>query len=531
MIKNKEVWMQNMDHFWDACYAAGITKSPSLASIPCLPNSCQRDLRRYYDTDDVIIGSGSFGSIRRVRLLSPVSTGIDDNKGNDTTTINHHPHQQQHQYYACKTITKINPYDRDLLQREVFNLNRCQMTMQSNSNNNNVIRLLDVIEDRFSIHIITEFCSGGELYDFIVQQHNQHNGGRGLRGRTVGNNKDDDDDDEELRCATIIYQILTALRFLHDDVGICHRDMKASNFVFVKHPLLSLELRIIDFGLSKYIGTAPTSTYNNGDDNPDEKEKKQDTSYGIHEDTAFRKSKSYAFEKNDTIYDVKKNSDNSDDNSNDSNDINTDDDEKLYPERFGYMTSEVGAAYYVAPEVLTQHSLDSPGSACGYTTKCDIWSIGVLTFLTLTGTLPVMGKNEQETVQKLRNPMFEVDFSDETLWYQENVDDASSNGNNNHTREDRDNNLNGDTHGSTDNNKKRISRLARDFCKSLLERDPNKRPTAEVALGHCWLKQHFKRMETQIMINSTNKTDKERLLLLLSNNDCCYLPSLSLQMN
>merc|ERR1711865_883422 len=102
---------------------------------------------------------------------------------------------------------------------------------------------------------------------------------------------------------------------------------------------------------------------------------------------------------------------------------------------------------------------------------------------------------------------FEVDFSDETLWYQENVDDASSNGNNNHTREDRDNNSNGDTNGSTDNNKKRISRLARDFCKSLLERDPNKRPTAEVALDHHWLKQHIKKMETQIIINSTNKTD------------------------
>merc|ERR1711865_426603 len=103
---------------------------------------------------------------------------------------------------------------------------------------------------------------------------------------------------------------------------------------------------------------------------------------------------------------------------------------------------------------------------------------------------------------------FEVDFSDETLWYQENVDDASSNGNNNHTREDRDNNSNGDTNGSTDNNnKKRISRLARDFCKSLLEQDPNKRPTAEVALDHHWLKQHIKKMETQIIINSTNKTD------------------------
>ena len=58
-----------MDLFWDVCYAAGLTDTPSLASIPVLPEHCQRDITQYYKVDEEIIGSGSFGDIRRVQLL------------------------------------------------------------------------------------------------------------------------------------------------------------------------------------------------------------------------------------------------------------------------------------------------------------------------------------------------------------------------------------------------------------------------------------------------------------------------------
>merc|ERR1712113_179550 len=98
---------------------------------------------------------------------------------------------------------------------------------------------------------------------------------------------------------------------------------------------------------------------------------------------------------------------------------------------YQWMTSEVGTPYYVAPEVLTQQVHGNSSSSevggsnndddrAGYTTKCDIWSIGVLAFLTLTGTFPVMGKDERETIQKLMEPDLTVDFSNEKLWEQDN---------------------------------------------------------------------------------------------------------------
>ena len=550
-----------MDLFWDVCYAAGLTDTPSLASIPVLPEHCQRDITQYYKVDEEIIGSGSFGYIRRVQLLhtsnityanssSSSSSGDSCSRGeirdiNDKIIIDEAKHkpaiinnlvesEDDHEnnktastkngndrcYYACKTIPKSKLYDRELLRREVYNLNRCQkMTMMnttsltSNSsdsdssiseNDNYIIRLLDVIEDRKSIHIITELCEGGELYDYIVDEHKRT--GRGLRGKclssvssTIDDDKDDSDHDqnnnEELRCATIIFQILTAFQFLHDDANIAHRDLKASNFVFVRKPsisITSLELRIIDFGLSKYVGK---QNYDDDDDQHNDEENDNDININANTDKDSNENDNNEIDKdkanttinidrhsNDDVKHGTKYSCDDDDNAD-----NDDDEERLYSKHYKFMTSEVGTPYYVAPEVLTQQR---------YTTKCDIWSIGVLAYLTLTGTLPVMGKDELETIHKLMNPNLEVDFSNTKLWYQEdddvdNDDNDDDNNNNNNNNNSQTTTITTTTKCNNKNkSRKKISRSAQDFCRALLQHDPKKRPTAKQALRFDWIVKH-----------------------------------------
>ena len=51
-----------------------------------------------------------------------------------------------------------------------------------------------------------------------------------------------------------------------------------------------------------------------------------------------------------------------------------------------YLTRVVGSAYYVSPQVLSRR----------YTSKCDLWSLGVIAYMLLSGAPPFYGPNDKE---------------------------------------------------------------------------------------------------------------------------------------
>mmetsp|Transcript_14511 Transcript_14511/g.14121 ORF Transcript_14511/g.14121 Transcript_14511/m.14121 type:complete len:173 (-) Transcript_14511:730-1248(-) len=64
------------------------------------------------------------------------------------------------------------------------------------------------------------------------------------------------------------------------------------------------------------------------------------------------------------------------------------------------MLTKLGTPYYVSPEVLE-------GS---YNKMCDLWAIGVITFILLSGTPPFNGRSELEIFNKIR--CCDYDFPD-----------------------------------------------------------------------------------------------------------------------
>ena len=100
------------------------------------------------------------------------------------------------------------------------------------------------------------------------------------------------------------------------------------------------------------------------------------------------------------------------------------------------LSTVLGTPYYIAPEVLK-------GS---YNNKCDIWSIGAMTYIMLSGDVPFDGSTSNEIFNKI---------------------------------------VHNDIHFTSDK-WKIISHEAQDFIRECLVKDPEKRMTAKDAIKHIW---------------------------------------------
>jgi len=96
-----------------------------------------------------------------------------------------------------------------------------------------IIELYEVYEDDSQIHMVTELCTGGELYDKVVEKAESPEGHF---------NEED--------AGILARDILDAIRYIHDELNIVHRDLKPENFL-LKDESDEAAVKIIDFGLSR----------------------------------------------------------------------------------------------------------------------------------------------------------------------------------------------------------------------------------------------------------------------------------------
>ena len=115
-------------------------------------------------------------------------------------------------------------------------------------------------------------------------------------------------------------------------------------------------------------------------------------------------------------------------------------------EKNSVMVEKVGSSYYIAPEVIQGN----------YNEKCDVWSLGVILYILLSGVPPFGGKDENQILNNIQRSGL---------------------------------NLRGKAWEN-------ISQEAINLVKAMLERDVNKRLSAEQVLNNQWVQFHTNREVT-----------------------------------
>lgn len=146
------------------------------------------------------LGQGQFGT---TYLCTDNSTGVE---------------------YACKSIAK-----RKLISKEdVLDVQREIQIMHHLAGHANIVTIKGAYEDPLYVHIVMELCSGGELFDRIIQ-----------RGHYT-----------ERKAAELTKIIVGVVEACHS-LGVMHRDLKPENFLLVNKDD-DFSLKAIDFGLSVF---------------------------------------------------------------------------------------------------------------------------------------------------------------------------------------------------------------------------------------------------------------------------------------
>jgi calcium-dependent protein kinase len=153
-------------------------------------------ISEFYDIDKKKLGEGSYGSVSKC-----------SNKATKVTR-------------AVKSIAKQQMKNLDRFKQEI--------AIMKIMDHPNIIKLFESFEDHRNIYLILELCTGGELFDRII----------------------DSGHFTEVQAAITMQHMFRAIFYMHEN-HICHRDLKPENFLFTtKEPIEKTHLKVIDFGLA-----------------------------------------------------------------------------------------------------------------------------------------------------------------------------------------------------------------------------------------------------------------------------------------
>ena len=138
------------------------------------------------------IGEGNFGKVKLSKLIAT------------------------NEKFAIKILNK----EKLKAQTKTSSINEIEIL--SKLDHPNVIHVENILEDEINFYIIMEYCSDGELFDYIVKSEKL----------------------DEIEAAVFFYQLIIGVEYIHQQ-NLAHRDLKPENLLLTKDHIL----KIIDFGL------------------------------------------------------------------------------------------------------------------------------------------------------------------------------------------------------------------------------------------------------------------------------------------
>ena len=166
----------------------------------------QKNIENKYNISKKILGEGTFSSVisgTNIKTNQNVAIKIINKKSMDTNEL-------------------------ELVMNELYIMKICRHPY--------IIKLFDIYETNNKIYIVMEQCKKCNLFDYFIDK----------------NYKMKEDIVKE-----IIYELLSAIKYIHS-LGIIHRDIKLDNILFSNES--KINIRLIDFGLSKILGPNEKST-------------------------------------------------------------------------------------------------------------------------------------------------------------------------------------------------------------------------------------------------------------------------------